>query len=113
MHFRWQFVVIVACFLLCLFAFQAKLCQYEALHSPLTDVSSNKICSIDKKTIVPDQVTDLSVLISAAIIAVFLFTPVGGTLVRVSWMQWQGVGLRISPVLSSGPTLFRRPPPIL
>ncbi len=112
MQYRWQISIVLACILVCLFAFQAKLSQYEAVHSPITDVSSNKIwSSIDKRSSAPGQLTAVTFFELAVTLSVFLLAIVGWSPVQVGRSVSFEPFTRVSPIRWYGPQLFRRPPP--
>ncbi len=114
---RLQMFAVLACTLLCLFAFQAKLSQYEAIHTPLNDVSSNKIClSLDKRS---PHSPALSVLIaSVALLPAFIIFITTSTSFDLGFRSatfalTEAKMLWTAPILLSGPTVYRRPPPVL
>lgn len=114
LQFRWQFCVVLACILVCLFAFQAKLSLYESVHQPLTNISSNKIsASFDKRTDLTVQLTFFSVLMLLATSSVFLLAFVGREPEQHGEEIQFEPHLRVSPIRMSGPSVFRRPPPAL
>jgi hypothetical protein len=109
---RWQLYVMIACVLVCVFAFTAKLKQYESLHNQVTNVTSNKIwSSAEKRSTVVTNLEERPSFAPFAVLSLFLI---------VSFFADDRLSASIidhhqscSPSTCSAfsPALFRRPPP--